>query len=35
ADYRSPFVYYGIEHNSTTEWIERSVPMYLNFLESL
>ncbi|MET0244904.1 MAG: NAD(P)H-dependent oxidoreductase [Flavitalea sp.] len=35
ADYRAPFVYYGIEYNSSKEWIERSVPMYLSFLEAL
>lgn len=35
ADYRPFFAYYGIELNSTNEWIERSVPQYLDFLEAL
>ena len=33
ADYRPFFAYYGIELNSTPEWIEQSVPLYLRFLE--
>lgn len=33
ADERPFFAYYGIEMNSTTEWIERSVPLYRQFLE--
>ena len=33
ADYCPFFAYYGIELNSTTEWIERSVPLYKQFLE--
>lgn len=33
ADYCPFFAYYGIERNSTPEWIERSVPLYLQFLE--
>ena len=33
ADFRPFFAYYGIELNSTTEWIERSVPLYRQFLE--
>ena len=35
ADYRPIFAYHGIEHNSSTEWIEKSVPLYLDFLDSL
>ena len=33
ADYRPFFAYYGIELNSTPEWIEKSVPLYRQFLE--
>ena len=33
ADYRPPFVFYGIELNSSEEWIEQSVPRYMKFLE--
>lgn len=35
ADYKEPFVYYGIESDSSEEWIERSVPMYLDFIDAL
>lgn len=35
ADYQPLFAYYGIELNSSPEWIERSVPLYLKFLNSL
>ncbi|MGG5208279.1 NAD(P)H-dependent oxidoreductase [Chryseobacterium sp. MIQD13] len=35
ADYREPFVYYGIENDPSEEWVERSVPMYLEFLDAL
>ncbi|MBE4947928.1 NAD(P)H-dependent oxidoreductase [Chryseobacterium culicis] len=35
ADYKEPFVYYGIERDSSDEWINRSVPMYLEFLDNL
>lgn len=35
AVYKPLFAYYGIELNSSDEWIERSVPMYLDFLNSL
>lgn len=35
ADYRPFFAYYGIELNTSEEWIEGSVPLYLNFLDSL
>jgi putative NADPH-quinone reductase len=32
ADYRPFFAYHGIELNAAEEWIERSVPLYLDFL---
>lgn len=35
ADYRPFFAYYGMELNATEEWVERSVPMYLDFLDGL
>jgi putative NADPH-quinone reductase len=35
ADYRPPFAYYGIEYNSSAEWIEKSVQPYLDFLNAL
>ena len=35
ADYRPLFAYYGIELNSKAEWIERSVPLYMDFLNNL
>ena len=35
ADYQPLFAYYGIERNSSEEWIERSVPLYLHFLDAL
>ncbi|QIH35107.1 NAD(P)H-dependent oxidoreductase [Sphingobacterium sp. DR205] len=35
ANYRPLFAYYGIEQNVSEEWVERSVPLYLNFLEQL
>ena len=35
ADYRPLFAYYGIEMNASNEWIEKSVPLYLNFLDAL
>lgn len=35
ADYRPFFAYYGIELNSEKEWIERSIPLYMDFLHSL
>jgi len=35
ADYQPLFAYYGIEFNPSSEWIEKSVPKYLSFLESL
>lgn len=35
ADYQPFFAYYGIELNASAEWIEKSVPLYLDFLNSL
>ncbi|MEZ0007637.1 putative NADPH-quinone reductase [Flavobacterium sp. 28YEA47A] len=35
ADYRFFFAYYGIELNASEEWIEKSVPEYMKFLETL
>lgn len=35
ADYKKPFVYFGMEHDSSEEWIEKSVPKYLDFIDSL
>lgn len=35
ADYRPLFAYYGIEYNSSEEWVEKSVPLYLEFLNVL
>lgn len=35
ANYKGVFTYYGIEFNSSKEWIERSVPMYLAFIDGL
>ncbi|MCF0041537.1 NAD(P)H-dependent oxidoreductase [Dyadobacter fanqingshengii] len=35
ADYRPFFAYYGMEHNASDEWIEKSVPQYLAFLDTL
>lgn len=35
ADYQPLFAYYGIELNSSGEWIEKSVSPYLDFLDSL
>ncbi|TDQ08290.1 NAD(P)H-dependent oxidoreductase [Pedobacter metabolipauper] len=32
ADYQPFFAYYGLEFNSTEELIERSVPLYIDFL---
>jgi putative NADPH-quinone reductase len=33
ADYRPMFAYYGMAYNPSEEWIEKSVPLYLNFLD--
>ncbi|WP_210151600.1 NAD(P)H-dependent oxidoreductase [Chryseobacterium scophthalmum] len=35
ADYQDPFVYYGLEHDPSLEWIEKSVPQYLDFIDNL
>ncbi|ANF51875.1 NAD(P)H oxidoreductase [Chryseobacterium glaciei] len=35
ADYKEPFVFYGIEQDSSAEAIERSVPLYLEFIDGL
>jgi len=35
ADYRKPFVYYGLEQDVSHEWIQRSVPLYLGFIDGL
>ncbi|MEY8759501.1 NAD(P)H-dependent oxidoreductase [Chryseobacterium tongliaoense] len=35
AEYKNLFVYYGIELNASEEWIERSIPMYLEFIDEL
>ncbi|WP_345948819.1 MULTISPECIES: NAD(P)H-dependent oxidoreductase [unclassified Mucilaginibacter] len=35
ANYKPLFAYYGIEYNSSAEWIEKSVPLYLDYLNSL
>jgi putative NADPH-quinone reductase len=33
ADYREPFVYYGLEKNPSAEYVEESIPLYLDYLE--
>jgi putative NADPH-quinone reductase len=35
ADYREPFVYYGLEKNPSAEYVEESIPLYLDYLEKL
>lgn len=35
ADYKSFYAYYGIESNTSSEWIEKSVPGYIDFIDSL
>lgn len=35
ADYRGFFAYYGIELNSSKEWIEKSISPYINFIDNL
>jgi putative NADPH-quinone reductase len=35
ANYQKPFVFYGIEKESSKEWIAQSVSRYLSFLEQL
>lgn len=33
ADYQPLFAYFGMEYNTSVEWVERSVPLYMNFLK--
>jgi len=33
ADYRPLFAYYGMAYNPSEEWIEKSVPLYMDFLD--
>lgn len=35
SDYKPLFAYYGIEQDSSPEWIEKSITPYLNFLNAL
>ncbi|GAA4271176.1 NAD(P)H-dependent oxidoreductase [Aquimarina gracilis] len=35
ANYRPLFAYYGIELDSSTDWIEKSIPLYIDFLDSI
>lgn len=35
ADYQGFFAYYGIERNSSKEWVEKSVPAYVDFINKL
>ncbi|WP_067151471.1 NAD(P)H-dependent oxidoreductase [Pseudotamlana agarivorans] len=35
ADYQPFFAYYGMELNASKEWIEKSVPKYIDFLKNL
>lgn len=35
ADYRPFFAFYGLEYNATAEWVEQSVPAYMDYLENL
>lgn len=35
ADYKPFFAYYGIDLNTTDEYVKKSVPLYLEFLNSL
>lgn len=35
ADYRPYFAYDGMEFNANEEWIEKSVPLYMDFLKTL
>jgi putative NADPH-quinone reductase len=32
ADYKPLFAYYGLEYNSSSEWVDKSVPLYMDFL---
>lgn len=33
TDYRPLFAYYGMTYNVSEEWVEKSVPLYMSFLE--
>nr|WP_314498058.1 NAD(P)H-dependent oxidoreductase [uncultured Chryseobacterium sp.] len=33
ADYSEPFIYYGLEQDTSQEWVEKSVSMYLDFTD--
>lgn len=35
ADYKEPFVFYGMEQDASEAIIERSVPLYLEFIDGL
>ncbi|MFN0254614.1 NAD(P)H-dependent oxidoreductase [Pedobacter ureilyticus] len=35
ADYRPFFAYYGMEFNTTAEWVQKSIPLYIEFLRKL
>lgn len=35
ADYRPFFAYYGMEFDTSAAWVEKSVPLYMDFLKSL
>lgn len=35
ADYKEPFIYYGLEQNPSNEYVERSVALYLDFIDKL
>lgn len=35
ADYKKPFVFYGMEQDASEETIERSIPLYLEFIDGL
>jgi len=35
ADYKGFFASYGIELNSSEDWVEKSVPLYLDFIEQI
>lgn len=35
ADYRPLFAYYGMEYNTSVDFVEKSVPLYMDFLNSL
>jgi len=35
ADYKPFFAYYGIERNSSKEWIEQSVTSFMDFMDNL